>query len=313
MNDMEGYRLLEKGEIIEAGDEWWGHDRWASAGGTCTKVNLGKYRRPIKQEWRMLEVGERIQEGDEVFVNDDWAIACDRRKVLNGDLRYRTRRPKMAEKKLVCACDNCFCSKCDPHKTRPMSDSEIFQKGDFYSRNGEYFGAVEEKFIGFSVAECRAKSFFAPSTPADWKVHGRTSRPAKDFSIGSAEEEADLMAAVKEADIVGVSYLHVDRLGHVKPLKLNESRNAFSDNSHCSPAELHATRDRAADWKVVNHKSRAERDAEVVAKQISPYKGGPRRVSEAVQHGSQTSAPGNGSKLKVDTLTIYAPDFSEEP
>ena len=74
MNDhTEGgkYRMLKKGEIIEAGDEMKGNFRqWvpvhpAALGAELFEVNVGRFRRPVTQEYRMLKHREIIISGDE--------------------------------------------------------------------------------------------------------------------------------------------------------------------------------------------------------------------------------------------------------
>ncbi len=74
MNDhTEGgkYRMLKKGEIIEAGDEMKGNfGQWvpvhlAALGAGLLEVNVGRFRRLVTQEYRMLKHREIIISGDE--------------------------------------------------------------------------------------------------------------------------------------------------------------------------------------------------------------------------------------------------------
>lgn len=89
-----GYRLVDRGELIETGDEWWEDGRWVE---TCfatehrvTKDIDTPLRRAVSIEpkpptYRLLRPGERIQSGDEGLAHmsitrgilDEWDPAED--------------------------------------------------------------------------------------------------------------------------------------------------------------------------------------------------------------------------------------------
>jgi hypothetical protein len=71
----DGYRLLELGETLEKGDEWWTPLRgWipTTSVGACA---LPYYRRKLNPEprtcYRLLEVGEPILIGDAIYCSED--------------------------------------------------------------------------------------------------------------------------------------------------------------------------------------------------------------------------------------------------
>lgn len=67
------WRILEKGEIIQEGDEYFNSSKWCPTESAGAVLNdYMKYRRRITQEteYRILEKGEIIQEGDEVQLHD---------------------------------------------------------------------------------------------------------------------------------------------------------------------------------------------------------------------------------------------------
>lgn len=72
-----GYRLVEKGELIEEGDEWFEDDGfWAPTelGGTGARKNIDDplRRRVATPAYRLLNPGEIIRASDEVYLRDEW-------------------------------------------------------------------------------------------------------------------------------------------------------------------------------------------------------------------------------------------------